>query len=436
MVEFIYDFLSSMEMLAILLMIARYVYLEPVFTKRRDEYCFWGIYALCNLMVLIYPFVAQEILPVLFLGGHIVLARRKHRIRGFLMVIPIFGIGFGIIMPFYYIPLILFGISMNEVTICDYLVDGFFTFVLLLFFLFGKKWRKQFQEEMMYRHLKQSEKRALNTAGFIMFTVMILLGELEETSVYLNEHARLYSGTTLIVSMVLLVILIAFVLRGNKASYYEGIAALNEYYFKAEMEHFKAYQKTQEETRRIRHDMKNHLFCLSHLAQEGRLSEVCQYLTEIGGQMEQTELEFCVGNDIVDAICNEKNMVASQKEIVFTVDGKLPENLVLSPLDICTIFSNALDNAIEAVEKLEEEKRWIHLHFSNQGNIQYIRFINPVKEDVVLYGLGATSKEDSCNHGFGMQNIKMTVEKYNGYMETTIEQQESEGVYRLEIVLF
>ena len=87
-------------------------------------------------------------------------------------------------------------------------------------------------------------------------------------------------------------------------------------------------------------------------------------------------------------------------------------------MDICSIFGNALDNAIECVEKCEEkEKRVIHFLVAPQKKFLLIKVENYCEEEPeLLDGLPKTTKDNTDFHGFGMRSMKYIVEKYDGML--------------------
>lgn len=88
-------------------------------------------------------------------------------------------------------------------------------------------------------------------------------------------------------------------------------------------------------------------------------------------------------------------------------------------MDLCTILSNALDNAIEACEKISsDEQKIILVKCSYIKHIQFIWISNPVAEDVkIINNTVETSKADKNIHGIGLYNIRRTVAKYEGEFE-------------------
>ncbi|WP_277409406.1 sensor histidine kinase [Lacrimispora xylanisolvens] len=224
------------------------------------------------------------------------------------------------------------------------------------------------------------------------------------------------------------------VIQGNGKIYFQQTAVLNEHYLKVQLEHFKAYQETQKETRRVYHDMKNHINCVYNLIQQGRYEETGNYLMDLNTQIQNIKKELYTGNDIVDAIMNEKLSNASNNNISISIDGKLGY-LPVNPIDLCTIFSNAADNGIEALKDSSILDKVLEIRFKKQGEMQWIMFRNPVKYSRAAF-LPVTSKGDYSNHGFGLVNIRMAVEKYKGHMEYRLEADGDLTYFVLEILLF
>ena len=95
--------------------------------------------------------------------------------------------------------------------------------------------------------------------------------------------------------------------------------------------------------------------------------------------------------------------------------------LKISDSDLVTILTNILDNAIEASGKIEDkDKRWISMTLKRSGQFWVINVGNSIDRqpdiDKIQAG-GYTSKEDKGHHGFGLLNIRQTVEKQDGILK-------------------
>lgn len=427
MIEHICNILDEICVMMEIALFAHYVFLEPKW--KRGQYYF----NIVNVLILIVGefLIGSEysiLLCLLCAGLNLSMARKKHRIRGFFLVIPIVGILGGSILAISDLLEMLFRIPSD---ISGRVIDMVMVLFLLLFLWKGKKWCEKFEMEIQYRKLQRWESRLLIGVGVMVFGLVAVL---EGVSVKnMGSDMQIYIALSNLLAIILTLTVIVLVMQGNKRAYYENIAALNENYLNAEIRHFQAYQKAQVNTRRVRHDMKNHMQSLLYLAREEKYEELKQYIETLSTAVEQIDMELHCGNNLADAICNEKNELARHKGILFEIEGRMPEMLKIEPVDICTIFANALDNAIEALEDESIEKRWIKLEISSQGEILFLRFRNPVEDTKKDY-LG-TSKADRVNHGFGLQNIRMSVEKYHGEMKTELYTEETEHVFSLEIML-
>lgn len=429
--EHIYEIYGELLIMAVMLMVAHYVFLEPKWKKWQ---CILNVVSIPVLLYIEF-FVENEakIFAGLFwVGLNISFAREKRRIRGFFLIIPIFGICLGIMQSAIFLPELLFGIADDSYSA---LIDLITLVLLFLFAWRGKGWREHFELEMHYRTLQRWESRLLIGIGVLIYVVTYPVLDNEDL-MQLDFSLRMYMAVILIITLILTVSVIVLVMQGNQRDYYKGMAELNEHYLRAELKHFQTYQESQIETRRIRHDMKNHLQSMMYLANENKLEELRRYLEKLNISVAQTDMELHCGNYIADAICNEKNQYAKKNGIHFEIEGRMPENMQMEAIDICTIFSNAIDNAIEAVTEIPEMKqRWIKLKIQNQGDILFLCFTNPVQSDKARRFGERTSKKDRINHGFGLQNIRRAAEKYHGELTTHIETEDEEANFVLELML-
>lgn len=128
------------------------------------------------------------------------------------------------------------------------------------------------------------------------------------------------------------------------------------------------------------------------------------------------------GNEVLDIILTEKSLKCAIEGIALTcvADGKSLD--FMDKTDIYSLFGNALDNAIEAVTRLKEDKRNIGVVVRRLGNMVSINIHNYYEGDIALDGDGlpVTTKRDRNYHGFGMKSIKQIAEKYNGSCKVSV----------------
>ena len=156
--------------------------------------------------------------------------------------------------------------------------------------------------------------------------------------------------------------------------------------------------------------------------QSERLDEyIGGLLEDINGQQYK---QFDVGNEVVNTILNYY-LLPIKGECNIRVNGYMGEITSISQKDLCTITSNIIKNAVEAILNVDKNNRQICVDVNCGEMYLNIKLENTITEDVVIgeNGLPQTSKLDKDNHGIGLINTKRIVEKYNGKYEIKTENQ-------------
>ena len=95
--------------------------------------------------------------------------------------------------------------------------------------------------------------------------------------------------------------------------------------------------------------------------------------------------------------------------------------LFMDGLDLYTLMGNALDNAIEATEKLPENQRFVSVKIQNKVGMTLVEISNPINQELnIVEGKLHTTKKDKEAHGFGMRSMKEIVKRYDGILEYKI----------------
>mgnify|MGYP002512192006 CR=1 FL=1 len=183
----------------------------------------------------------------------------------------------------------------------------------------------------------------------------------------------------------------------------------------------------EERVRSIYHDMKNHLLVLQ--AGEGHSKEAGESIVKLREEIEDYEAYYHTGNDFLDIIIRDKLRKARGRQIDFQAVIRFEAGGFIEPLDISTIFGNALDNAIEASEKLPESMRLITAKASRIHDMLVIAVENNTLLE--LPSDSKTSKEDTFLHGFGIANIRRSAERYDG--QCTVKSQDGKFILKVMI---
>lgn len=170
-------------------------------------------------------------------------------------------------------------------------------------------------------------------------------------------------------------------------------------------------------TRSLRHDLSNHMGAIESLLNKGYDEKALEYIQQLRS-LSYSDKEFAHSDNIViDSILNYKLQEAESRGADISLNLKIPSDLKFISVDMVVILGNLLDNAIEAINKLETNKK-ILVSISYKKGILFIHVENSFNGKVnMVNGNIISSKNEKINHGLGMQNISRTLEKYNGSME-------------------
>ncbi len=200
----------------------------------------------------------------------------------------------------------------------------------------------------------------------------------------------------------------------------DEIDKINNVFSSRQYEKYIIYKENSELIQQKLHDLKHQVYIIKQEensnVRDTQIDNVIEEISNMSGNID-------TGNLVLDTILANKNIFCIEQKIIFSciADGKLLNFMEVS--DICSIFGNALDNAIEYVINEEGlEKRLINLRVMEKQQFVIIKVDNYCeKKPEFVEGLPVTTKQDKRNHGYGLKSIKYTAEKYDGSMTVSFE---------------
>ena len=140
----------------------------------------------------------------------------------------------------------------------------------------------------------------------------------------------------MMLSMLLSIVTLIFYMAITNVKEYRMIHEVNQRQLEGQKRHYEQLRELDKETRKFRHDLKNHFFVLAGFLQEGKQEQAKKYLEEMTGQFSEVQKVIATGSDILDAILNDKFRECEEKQISMKVVGVLHAPLLISDYDICT----------------------------------------------------------------------------------------------------
>lgn len=264
---------------------------------------------------------------------------------------------------------------------------------------------------------------AASLAIFCVVEVLASSEELRHISNYSSEWKFLY------ISQLLCIVILYMQNEMFKKSAMRQELAMMNLLWKNKREQYELSKENIALINQKSHDLKHQIRALRKLNKE----DFEKYLDEMEDNVKIYESIVKTGNDVFDTILTEKSLYCQKREINVTCVADGSQMDFINAIDLYAILGNALDNAIEAVQKFHEpDKRQIDVQIHRQQNFLVMNFINPIPEKIVFENdLPVTTKGDKRYHGFGLRSIAHFVKKYDGYMNVS----EEDGCFSLKIMI-
>jgi|GEM_PF-3157973 len=177
-------------------------------------------------------------------------------------------------------------------------------------------------------------------------------------------------------------------------------------------------QKHYEQMSILRHELKNHDAYLKLLVDEGDFDKLKDFLNDSMQKREKLLRKNDYGNVLINSIINYEMSVADEKNIEFSTNIVVDSKINIPDMDLFSIIMNIIDNAIEACEFVEEEKRRISLSITQKGNYLFIHEENTFKATAPKYEILKleTNKPNKKAHGYGTKIVDIIAQRHNGYV--------------------
>jgi len=337
------------------------------------------------------------------------------------LVIYIISLGMGLAFSF-------FEIYFQNVLISPiYSFLGAFSGFILFWFLYP-----------LIRFMKINRVTLKMTGILLVLISLISLGyyTVAQFRIAFSNHNSLWSNIvsilTLFGGIVPIFVIISIILKDNQLKEKSSQAIKLNYQYKMQQEHYRLLNEREESTKKFRHDISKYIEICQNLLHKNELEKLDSYFNEMISKYDDltSNFQFTSGSEFVDAGLNNLRKKSKYKNVLINKNWVIPNNLVISPLDITSLFMNLFENSYEAASKCIENQ-YINVYINHQYNFLSIVIENSYSGKLTLENehLKTTKISNSNHHGFGIKIIKDIVEKYNG----TYKFINTDNVFRVEI---
>lgn len=251
---------------------------------------------------------------------------------------------------------------------------------------------------------------------FLVFPIsqlMMIAGDYEAL-----KNMDILGTVGIALSIIADIVLLYVLIHGSKKEKLEKELEKVRYLNEIESERNRIMEKRQKELFEMKHSFEKRISEINDNLAQGNKAQAEQDIDRLQEELERSRPNMYCKHAVVNAVLSEKDKVCSELGFSLDTDLMIPAKLNVEPLNICSIFSNLLDNAIEAVEELPENERKISVLGEMKGNYLFVKVENPATKE-------HAQRKRRKDRGYGTQILQDLAKKYDGQYVAAYEK----GVY-------
>ncbi len=252
--------------------------------------------------------------------------------------------------------------------------------------------------------------------GIIFIIIDIVLNSL--TSYYSSIHyEKIYIGIISLINALACIFAMLFIFEMYYRSNLTRDLAIIEEIRKEEKKQYMVSKETIDMINIKCHDFRHQI---RELGKSQNINE--EAIKNVNKLINIYDSSIKTSNDTLNVILSEKSLTCAKYGITFSCIANGDLINFMSEEDIYSLFGNIIDNSIEALKNVSDDKKTIDLKIKEVGNLISVSETNYYEGSLhLINGLPKTTKDDLTHHGYGLRSIKLITEKYNGTFELSTE---------------
>lgn len=233
-----------------------------------------------------------------------------------------------------------------------------------------------------------------------------------------------------------LIVMVSYIFSQNRR--YKLYLEKDKLLFETQKTMYETMLIKNEEIRSFRHDIHNHLMCLEEMIDLGDIEKVKDYVCGMEGKLSPNDSKtYIVGNDVIDVVLNYYISLLDEN-VKVKIEGECHNNIKMSDVELCTVVSNLIQNATEALNQLDISEKILEIEFLDKKGYLFMKIINTIFYGNLCMGSKGeknflTTKRNKERHGFGIRNAEETLNKNGGVLHLDIKQNEFVAIAMIPI---
>jgi len=278
------------------------------------------------------------------------------------------------------------------------------------------------------RYLKKAKKvnQISKWSWFALYSiyVLIILNTDRQYHIQKEDIAKIWRGGDNYRQLIFLVIAVAIIMFLSISYADKKLLKVENNLLKEQIEiqynNYLLLQQQEMKIHKLYHDIGNHINTIQVLVSNGENLEAKSYTESLAQQYQNIKKDYYSNNKIINAVLTEKTKICTQSGITYDIDISIPETLPIQDIDLMSVYSNLLDNAIEGCQRNNSTNNYIKVKTSVIGDYLAIKIVNSKSAEITSktdkFNF-TTWKKDKSMHGYGIRILEEIVNRYNGQKE-------------------
>lgn len=269
-----------------------------------------------------------------------------------------------------------------------------------------------------------------------LYPVIAFLVLIKNNELTVRQHTDFNSVFDMILVLVLIslgyVLIFAGIASSSKVISLEYNYKIIENQVELQRQNYQKLSGTIQVLYTLKHDMKHHFSAIKNMVSEQKYSRALDYIEQFNQSEQSQTIPTLCENFAADSIIKYYMSIALDKNIDFTVNINIPDDLCINPLDLCVVLGNSLDNAIEACDKLGDSQiKQITLTSKIAGKHIVLKIANSFNGKLKKINNVIKSSKAEPGHGIGLSSIHETANRYNG----NVDYKYTENMFEITIIM-
>lgn len=264
-----------------------------------------------------------------------------------------------------------------------------------------------------------SDKTVMFMSIYLFIAFLMLINNYTPTFASLRNFESNYDMLLLLTFIILgYVIVFAGISSSSKTISLQYNYKIVESQIELQRQNYKTLSEATEKLYALKHDVRHHISAIESMIAQQNYKEAMEYIEQFNQNEMTKTLPILCSNFTADSIIKHYMSLAASKNITFETDLTIPESISINSLDLCVILGNALENAVEACEKLSAAtEKYIKVTTRIAGDQIVLMISNSFNGEMAASGNTIISSKSGPGHGIGLSSIRETTNKYNGNLD-------------------